>query len=438
MSTQHDQRGLVLTTASPEAAEHVARAIADYLEYRLSAMPAVKQAIEADPAFALAHCLRGYFLMLIGAEAVVPGARKALAAAEAHSEGASERERGHIKALRAWTEGRLSDAGACWERILLAEPRDLLALRLHHFNTFWLGRADLLRDVPASVLPAYDKTMPGYGNVLGMLAFGLEECGERHRAEAIGREAVACSAEDLWAVHAVAHVLEGEERHQEGVAWLDYPLSSWDDRNPFKDHLWWHKALHAYELGDDEQVLALYDAAIQVDPNGFYLDIQNAASLLFRLRLLGIDVGDRWQALADVAETRLADHTQAFTDAHVMLALAGAERFDAASTLLAGIEGLVEAAGRSPDYPVEITATLCRGVLDTCRGEPAAGLDALLSVHRKLDVIGGSHAQRDIFAQIIIDAARKASRDDITRSLVAARRTLKPTSRFLAEPFANA
>ena len=432
MSTlQRDARGLVLTTANAEAAEHVNRAIADYLEYRLSAMPAVKSAIEVDETFAFAHCLRGYFLMLIGADAVVPGAKKALAAAEDRSDGISERERTHIEALRAWTEGRQSDAGAHWERILLAEPRDLLALRLHHFSSFALGRSPLLRDVPASVLPAYDKITPGYGNVLGMLAFGLEECGDRHRAEAVGREAVEYSVEDLWAVHAVSHVLEGEERHQEGLSWLDYPLSTWDDRNPFKDHLWWHKALHAYELGDDEQVLALYDAAIQVDPNGFYLDIQNAASLLFRLKLLGVDIGDRWQALADIAETRIGDHSQAFTDAHVMLALVGAERFEAARTLLDSIQGLSAEPLQRPDYPFKTAAVLCQGILATYQGEARPGLDALLSVRRGLGVIGGSHAQRDIFAQITIDASRKAGADDVARSLLAERRTLKPESRFL-------
>ncbi len=432
-ATQRDHRGLALTTSSPDAAEHLNRAITDYLEYRLSAMPAVKSAIEADPSFAFAHCLRGYFLMLIGAEAIVHSAKKALAEAEATANGISEREHGHIQALRAWTEGKLREASGHWERILIAEPRDLLALRLHHFNSFWLGRADLLRDVPASVLPAFERTMPGYGNVLGMFAFGLEECGERHRAEAFGREAVECSTEDLWSVHAVAHVLEGEERHQEGIAWLDYPLSTWDDRNPFKDHLWWHKALHAYELGDDEQVLALYDAAIQVDPNGFYLDIQNAASLLYRLKLIGIDVGERWQALADVAETRIEDHTQAFTDAHVMLALVGAERFDTAKKLLDGIKALSEKPERRPDYPIDITTTLCRGILEAGRGAPKSGLDDLMSVRRGLRAVGGSHAQRDIFTQITIDAAGKAGADDIARSLLAERRTLKPQSRYLTE-----
>jgi tetratricopeptide (TPR) repeat protein len=375
--------------------------------------------------------------MLIGAESVVPGARKALAAAEAASDRANQRERGHIAALAAWTEGRLLDAAGHWEHILLDHPRDLLALRLHHFNAFWLGRADLLRDVPASVLPAYEPTMPGYGNVLGMLAFGLEECGDSRRAEPLGREAVERSAEDLWAVHAVAHVLEAEERHAEGIAWLDYPMDRWADRNPFKDHLWWHKALHAVELGDDRQVLALYDEAIRVDPAGFYLDIQNAASLLFRLRLLGVDVGDRWQPLAEVAAERIGDRVQAFTDAHVMLALAAAGRFDQARTLLGNIEAVAEDQARHPDYPARIAAGLCRAILAACEGRPKAALDELLPIRHRLGAIGGSHAQRDVFAQLLIEVARQAGAEALARSLMAERRTLKPESRLLLEPFAR-
>ena len=45
-----------------------------------------------------------------------------------------------MAALEAWIGGDLDRALAVWEEILSAHPLDVLALRLAHFNNFWLGR----------------------------------------------------------------------------------------------------------------------------------------------------------------------------------------------------------------------------------------------------------------------------------------------------------
>lgn len=429
---QVDDRGLVLTTASAAAAGHFNAAVRDYLEYRLSAMDELKQALAADPGFALGHALRGCFLMLIGTISTHPGARKALAEAERCSVGASERERAHIAALRAWVERRPLTANAIWERLLIDWPLDVLALRLQHFNAFWLGRADLLRDVPASVLSAWKPGLPGYGNVLGMLAFGLEECGNCGRAERLGREAVERNQEDLWAIHAVAHVLETEERYDEGLAWLNQPAGAWGDRNPFKDHLWWHLALYALERGDDTLVLELYDREIRVGDTGFYLDVQNAASLLMRLELVGVGVGDRWDRLAEVARERQDDHVMPFTDAHYMMALAGAGRLEEGARYLDRVAEF----GASGDDEVALAARrillpVCQSLLAFARADYGAAVDAFLPIRHDVAGLGASHAQRDVLAQLAIEAALRAGREEVVRRLVSERRVMRPGSRYL-------
>jgi hypothetical protein len=89
----------------------------------------------------------------------------------------------HVAALAAWCEGDTRQACALWEQIVTEAPTDILALRLNHFANFWLGESRALRDLPAGVLATWDPTMLGYGNLLGMLSFGLEECGEYAEAE---------------------------------------------------------------------------------------------------------------------------------------------------------------------------------------------------------------------------------------------------------------
>lgn len=436
---QMDERGLSLTTTSGEAAEAFNAAVRDYLEYRLSAGETVKRALAADPDFVMGLCLRGYFMLLIGSNATVLAARKAVDQAKKNVALVSRREQMHVAALAAWCEANTPRACDIWEQIVAEFPSDLLALRLHHFNSFWLGRSHALWDLPAAALPAWDAHMPGYGTVLGMLAFGLEESGDYAEAEKIGRRAVEINPEDLWSVHAVAHVLEMQGRLKDGIAWLAQPIGTWSDRNPFKDHLWWHTALFPLEIGDYERVLALYDAEIKVDKNGFYLDVQNAASLLLRLELCGVNVGDRWSALADIVETRVDDHVLGFTDTHFMMALARAGRGAAADTLLSSLRsfGAASKGNAAAAIAEQLTVPVREAVLAFAEKNFDRAVDLLHPLRDLWQGLGASHAQRDIFSQILIEAAIDAGRLSLARQLLEQRTKLKSNSRYTWQRYAD-
>ncbi|MFQ6017093.1 MAG: tetratricopeptide repeat protein [Kiloniellaceae bacterium] len=424
-----DIRGLRLTTDSEAAVTHYNAAIANYFEYRLATGKCLKRALEADPDFVMGHCLRGYLFMLFGSTAFHDRTEKAVAFAEARADRVTRREAVHIAALRAWLMGDLPRTCALWDEILVEHPRDLLALRLQHFNYFWMGRAAALRGGPAGVLDAWDETVPGFGYVLGMLAFGLEECGDYAEAEAKGRQAVEINPEDLWAIHAVAHVLEMQGRLSEGIAWLDYPAEAWADRNPFRGHLWWHAALFPLERGDYDRALALYDRSIRTATSDFYLDIQNAASLLYRLEFQGIDVGDRWAELADHVETRTDDHVLAFTDAHCMMALSAAGRTQTARRLLASLTDFAKTPGNTAAGTMTpVTIPLCEAILAYGEGDYERTVERMLPLRGALACLGGSHAQRDIFAQILLESAIRGGRLKLARVLLSERVSLKPRS----------
>lgn len=429
-----DAQGHRLTTASEEAARRYNAAQQNLLEYRLNTMQSIKDTIEADPCFAMAHCLRGYQFMMYGSFSVLGSARAALREASAQAEGATPRERMHVGALRAWTEGRTGQAILVWEQILSDHPLDIVALRLHHFNCFWTGRQRSLRGGAASVLGSWSSAVPGYGNVLGMLAFGHEECGQYREAERLGREAVRHNPDDLWAIHAVAHVLEMEDRQEEGIAWLTRPQDHWSDRNPFKGHLWWHLALFHLESGNHGEVLSLYDRSVRNDGSTFYLDIQNAASLLARLELLGVDVGERWAGLADFAEKSIGDHGLIFTDLHYMMALARERRFGAAARLLASMEEFAAQEGPdSAEVVRKLGLPLCRAILLFEQGDHAGAAALLEPLHNNDAAIGASHAQRDIIDQYLIEANLRARRLSRARMLLAERTRLRPGNRAAAE-----
>ena len=427
---QKDDRGLDLTTESDAAAEAYNATIRDYLEYRAGAAKSLKATLAADPGFVMGHCLKGYLLLLFGSHAFDAKVEEALAFCEPRAAQVTPREAAHIAALHAWFAGDMRKAGRIWDEILVEQPLDLLALRLQHFNLFYMGNGAALRDAVARVLPAWDEATPGRGFVHGMYAFGLEESGDYARAETEGRRAAEANPDDLWAIHAVAHVLEMQGRLAEGIDWLSQPLELWDDRNAFKEHLWWHRALFHLERGDHEAVLALYDGAVRRDiDSDFYLNLVNCASLLWRLSFHGVAVGDRWAELADKCEERVDDHVLIFSDIHFAMALAGGRRFSALERQQASLQAFAD---KPDDFAAAtvrpVALPLCRAIEAFARQDYAAAVDLLLPIRHDTACLGGSHAQRDVFAQFLIEAAIGAANFKLARALLAERAALKPNS----------
>ena len=419
---QSDSRGLELTTTSEDAAEHIDQAVDAYMDYRTTASAQVKKALDADPDFALAKCFRGYFLLMLENKAVLPKVQQVLDEIRPRLDALTQRERLHASALEAWAAGDIIKACLHWERLLTESPRDLLALKLHHTMSFYAGRSQVMRSVLAGVLGEWDDDVPGYGCVQGMYAYALEECGDYVDAERWGRQAVERNPGDLWAIHSVAHVLEMQGRSAEGVKWLDYTPDQWAEKNPFKAHVWWHAALFFMAQGESERALQIYDNELNSVNSETYVDVSNQAALLKRLQMGGVDIGNRWEALAEHSEKRIDDHMLPFRDAHFGLALAANGNFDVARR---HVESMAEFAGQGQDWRAQVTRNilipLCEGMIAYEEGNYDRACEILWSIRNETVSVGGSHAQRDLFAQIICDAAVRARNLPVARSLLSER-----------------
>jgi len=233
--------------------------------------------------------------------------------------------------------------------------------------------------------------------------------------------------DDLWALHAVAHVYEMQSRHKEGAKLLDIPKDSLDDRNPFRGHIWWHAAMFALDLGEYDKVLEIYDESIRSVESTFYLDVQNTASLLTRLNLRGVDVGRRWKELADIAEQQIGDHVLAFTEMHYAMSLAADNRQSAIQTHLDSLERF---SGLKNRWSAAVMSTvgikLCKAVIAHRKGDYEGYMKKVLPIRHHLNDIGGSHAQRDVFDQLLLDSAIKSNRLRLANSLVSERLSLRP------------
>jgi tetratricopeptide (TPR) repeat protein len=430
----YDKRGVSVTAASQAAVDALDAATDAYLGFRRDAGDRLKAVFAADPDMVMAHVIRGYFMNLMGNRALMPRAEKAAAEAEARagrpgSSQASEREHLHVAALNAWNAGEFRRAAVLWEEILLTHPRDMFAMRLAHFAHFYLGQIANHRDSLARVMGDWNASVPGYQYVLGMRAFGLEEAGQYAEAERYGRQAVELDPTDTWSIHSVAHVLEMTGRAAEGIAWIERDAAQWDGLvHNFANHVWWHKAMFHLQLDDVAGALSLYDRRFWAVSSDDYLDQSNAAAMLMRLEFRGVDVGDRWQQLAELAAARVEDQVLPFADAHFMLALAGRNP-DRAEALLDNISAYCDAYDNCmADSYRRVGLPLAAAIEAYGRRAYAQAVDLLLPIRYDLTEIGGSHAQRDVFHQLLIQAATGAGQHRLARALLLERTAQMPHS----------
>lgn len=428
-----DLQGLSLTGDSASA-EAYDLALADYFGLKGDPVGKLRAATDRDPAFVLGGVGIAGLYMIGGVRPDHEEVRRALMQARVASPGATPRERQHLAAVETWSRGHMREAAAIWEDILLDHPTDALALRFVHDAYFFLGQSLCIRDSVARVLPLWDQKNPLAGYVLGQYAFGLEEAGELARAEAVGREAIERNPTDAWAAHALAHVFETACRQDEGVAFLKGTRENWRGAHFMAGHNGWHIALYLIEQGRFDEVLRDYDAfAAPKLADDATLDRVDAAALLWRLELEGVDVGERWGPVARQWMAHLDDHLLAFNDLHLAFAAARSPDADDAPRLLASLDAYQrEGSGDNVEITAAVGRRLIDGVLAFARGDFARAVDALLPARYEAVRIGGSHAQRDIVNLTLIAAAERVGRTNLARALLAEREATRPTERSKA------
>jgi hypothetical protein len=426
-----DRHGMPVSTPDRAAIDACDDAIDLFHGYYGNPIEALDRAAELHPAAVMPRVAKAGILLTTSEKQYEPIAAAEIEAAVRLAPHANERERGHIAACRAWLDGDWRRAVREWGDVLLDYPRDTLALQLAHLGDFFLGQSQMLRDRVARVLPYWRESTPGFGYVLGMHAFGLEECGDYAHAEQTGRRALEVNARDPWAVHAVAHVMEMQGRLPEGIDWLESRAGDWAPDNGFAFHNWWHLALYYLDLGDHAKVLELYDTKVRPGGSEVILEMIDATAMLWRLHLRGIDVGARWKELADRWEPLAGQAHYAFNDAHAMMAFVADGRQDAAGKVLASLrERADQGGGTNAAMTREVGLPVCVALAAFGREEWDVVIEMLRPVRLVAQRVGGSHAQRDILSLTLIEAALRGGQGRLARALAAERTQVKPTSPF--------
>ena len=424
-----DCRDVPLSTDNPDLIARLEAAHELSLGFAGTPVDDIDAVLAEHPDFVMGHCFKAGLLTQAMETRIYDDMVASVLAAEALADKANDRERGHMTALRAWIDGDFHNAVEAWEAVLVEYPRDLLALQLAHLSDVLLGDTVNQRDRVARVMPAWDESVPGYNYVLGFYSFGLEECRDFSRAEELGRRAVSLNPRDAYAIHAVAHVMEMQGRQAGGIWWMTSREDDWANGN-FANHLWWHLSLFHLDLAQYDRVLSIYDQRLRSnDPTREKYEELDATALLWRLKLLDVDVGDRWRELADKWESSATDTLYAFNDVHAMMTFVAEGRESAAEAVLNANERYVQQAN---DANVAMTRIIgipfCKALQAFATGDYESAVDQLLPIRYRTHRLGGSHAQRDIISWTLLEAALRAGRYKLARALANERTGVKPTS----------
>ncbi len=414
-----DPLGNAVSEEQPRTLAAIADFVDGFLAYETKAANIVRI---GDVEGALANTYAAMLFMFLESPDAASRAAPFIARAEA-ARSADTREQANLAFVRAWADDDIPRALAIGADINAAHQRDLVILKLRQYLHFNAGDFPAMLRDGLDLLPA-NEDLP---YIHGMVAFGYEQCHLLDEAEDAARRALAMKAKEPWAQHALAHVMLTQGRIDEGAAFMEAARPTWTDLNSFMvTHEYWHLALFYLSQGRFEAALALYDDQVWgIDPS-YTQDQIGAVALLARLELAGVDVGARWSALAPHLKLRAHDAVLPFLTLHYAYGLARLALPEADMLLATARDRAAYAPTFARATWAEVAVPAMEGLIAHARGKFDEAVEKLGAALPRLSDIGGSHAQRDLFEQIWLDALIRAGRYGVAQQVLEMRRRFDP------------
>lgn len=409
--TYQDYRGYEITGASDGALSVFESALARSLSWRTGVEELLEEALRESPGFTMAQIMRAYAYLASRDPKRVVLARPILSHLKTHT--ANTRERMHLAAIAAGLADDYEGAKAVLGNLLREFPKDVLALQIAHAFDYATGDSQSLSRRVPEVLPSWSVEVPGYHAVMAMHGFGLVEAGEYDRAAEVAQSALDLNERDARAYHVLAHVHEMSGDGFFGLRWLHEHGKQWGEQTVVATHMWWHLALLHLAEGAHDDALNIYDKRIRGNGSNEIADLIDASALLWRLGLRGVDAHARWVELAAAWFDHVMDGFCTFNDIHAMLALVGAQDWAQAERLESELSRKQSLSSRHAQTTREIGLPACRAIMAYGRGDYARTIELLSRLPVSGQIMGGSHAQRDILYLTLLDAIARVRRPEL-------------------------
>lgn len=432
----NDRYGLPISTGSTAAAEKWVEGVDLLLEQNFGPEERFQGAIADDEGFALAHAALAYTAMLRGNPRE---AREAAKTAQTLAAGTSRRETQQIEAIALWTNGQGPQALSFIRQHLAEFPRDMLMIRIAQ-RLYVLGCSSVgagVANYPQELFALMKSVAPEYGDdwaFQGQYSFAHHENGLLDDALQLAERSLEQRPTNAVASHSVAHVYFERGDPSGGTDFLAEWLPGFDNRTPYHVHLSWHLALFELAMGHYQRALELYEADIRPSVIAkSAISLNDSASLMWRLQMYGdAALPAQWEEVRAQAAPAAQRPGPAFRDSHAALAFAAASDEESLGRM---IDGLRAVADNGDKLAGEVTLPLVQGInafMHGQYGEAVRFMELLFgqdATYGQLARIGGSHAQREVFEDTMLEAFFRAEQFDKAEGLLIQRLKRRETPR---------
>ncbi len=411
------RNGLTITTNSPTAVDLYQEGLDLVLSQNYGPDAKLEAAIEADEGFAMAHVVQAYVLHL---QTNVPAARAAAEKAVELSAGCSREEQQIARIVHSFTHGKGTEAIGLVHEHLDEFPTDTLAMRvaqrLYMLGCFGAG----VPDFPNHLMAMMNKVAPANGDdwaFLGQYAFAHHETNQPEKAMDLATRSLEGNPQNAVASHSVTHSYFEQGDAANGGRWLGDWLDGWDRRASYNTHLSWHLALFELAQGKYQQALDLYETHIRPGVQARNLaNLQDAASLMWRLQIYsGEEPGKPWNEVRDMALPAAETPGPAFRDCHAALAFAGAGDAESTQKFVDRVKAQGE---KGDDLSREMVLPIALGAAAFAAGDYDEAADLMGPTYPMFARIGGSHAQREVFEDTLLETYIRAGRYDDAKAML--------------------
>lgn len=415
-----------LNTASDVAAKEYDAALSQlcgwYADESLGGLDGcLERMLKADPEFMLGRAFELEVNLMGGLTAPRVNARLAEQLDEFNKlvklkdETLSDQERLHAQVVNHWANSELKRATRVLERLATLYPEDLSAIKMNQDTYFFMGQALPMRNSIANCLARMERGQsknPLRGYAHGMFAFALEESNMYPQAQQEALKALALIPRDTWAIHNYAHCLEMQAKTDEGLKWMLDRKADWDKCSGLACHQYWHTALFHINNENFDEAVGLLDHEVltRCIQSCSSLDLHDAASMVYRMELVDLfgktgKKEPRWSGVYEMCKPHKTDHLIGFNDAHFLMSFLGMDDLKGARKLIDSID---EVPSLNEGQPVvkpllEAMYQFKLRAYDKC-------VELLEPIRFEVVKIGGSHAQRDVFEQLLLVASLKSDK----------------------------
>ena len=417
--TQTDRFDYPISTPSAAAAEHYRNALDLLFCMRASARQEIEAALQHDPDFALAHCVKARVEII---EGDTPGARASAAHGLALAADATPREQQHALLVDRVTRNDNDGTLAQVLEHAQAYPRDALPL------SFALGVYSLLgfggftdhRERQVALLESVAPAWPQDWWLQGWLGWSYAEVGEVSRGVPLLDESLAARPDNANTAHGRAHAYYEAGDLEGGKQFLEAWMPGYYPNEPLHCHVAWHLALLHLQEGDFTRAHDLYESHIrpsvsQALPMFTHID---CAAFAWRSELCGRPLST--QLLAEIYDFAQANFNRPgipFVNWHTALSLLTG----APAQVREFADQVTAQAAQADALVMHTSAQLCTALAELAEGDCASAADRILDALDDTACIGGSNAQRDGVINTGIAALVMADRMEEATSLNASR-----------------